>query len=181
MVEDNNMRKFIYIVCLFFLIVGCKKSNKEKEMFESIDFSYYNGWDEYSSIKINKKGATYLCIENYKKGKSYYENTIAKEKVDTLCNLIKQTNFTHLDSTYKANCIDCGYYLLIIKYNDIETKTFVEDINNKEISIKNINAVAKYIVSIITESKEKMVDVYQFESKTKDFQPIPPPPIKVEK
>jgi hypothetical protein len=181
------MKIRIIIVCL--VLSGCSKNTSENKFnvsFETIDFSYQDGWTYPYSIWINNKGNAFVY---YNEVKIDWENTcyirnnqfsytdLSSAVLDSLSVLVKNIHFPELDTLYEENCQDCGIYSLRIKNNREVSKIFVLGFYGEE-KLENVNKLADYLYflskSIIKDKKTIIL-----ESKSDGFYLIPPPPIKV--
>jgi hypothetical protein len=144
--------------------------------FNSIDYSYDNGWTGVYSIKIDNTGKTYILGEDINKGKLFVRTEITSKSMDSLFTLVNKINSANLDTLYKKNCEDCGYYYLIIKKQSEVVKLFVQGRRNNDNDLMEVNKLSDYLESLISETYDNVKSV-KFESRTSAFNPVPPPPL----
>jgi len=166
--------KYTYIFLIAFLFSSCLRKDNQI-LFNKIDYTFYDGWTEYHSIKIDNLGKALILSEHCKKGKLFIEKEISKEELDSLFKLINKINFFNIDTAYYQNCMDCGYYNLIIE-NDKIYRILVENISNDNPDLIQINKFSSYLRDIITSSINK-ADSIVFNSKIEDFSNYSPPPL----
>jgi len=160
--------KNIYFTILLFGLFGCSEK-KMNLSFTQIDYSWNNGWNNVYSVKIDSIGQTYIQWEEIRNGKWFIRTVIDSSVIDSLCILVNNIDNKNLDSLYKRNCIDCGYYYLIInKREKIPLKIFVGDTNNNNKDLIDVNRLSEYLNSLVR-TINMQIKTVQFESKTKDF------------
>ena len=169
------MKKIYFIIFLFGLL-GCsgKKTNLP---FTLIDYSFNNGWNSVYSVRIDNIGQTYIQGEDISNGKWFIRTEIGSSIIDSLCVLVNSIDYTSLDTLYKRNCVDCGYYYLIIdKREKTPIKVFVEDTKNNDKDLIGVIRLSEYLNSLVRTIRMQIKKVH-FESKIKDFYLISLPQI----
>jgi len=160
--------KNMYFIILLFGLLACSKKKTDLP-FILIDYSYNNGWNSVYSIKIDSMGQIYIQGEDIHNGKWFIRTEIDSSVIDSLCTLVNNIDCTSLDTLYKKNCVDCGYYYLIInKRGKIPIKVFVEDTKNNNIDLIGISKLSEYLNSLVRTIRLQIKTI-KFESKTKDF------------
>ncbi len=163
--------KHTYFIILLLGVMSCS-GGKTNLSFNSIDYSCYDGWTNIRSVKIDSIGQINIQGESFKKGKWFIQTEITSSILDSISKLINGIDYTNINKLYQENCMDCGYYLLIIMP---PIKVFVEDSDNDNEDLMQVNKVSKYLNILIEDICSEMESV-QFESKTRDFHFVAPPP-----
>lgn len=158
---------------LLSVMVGCSK--KSDLPFSVIDYSCNNGWTSVYSVKVDSVGQTYIQGEDIKNGKWFIRTEISTATLDSLCTIVNKIDYTKLDTLYEKNCVDCGYYYLIInRTKESATKVLVKDNSNNDKDIAEINELSHFLDSLVRTIRSNIESV-QFESKTKGFYLVSPP------
>ena len=171
--------KKTYFILLLLELIGCSEKKTDLS-FNFIDYSYYNGWSTVYSLKIDNLGQAYMQMDDINDSRWFAKIEITPSVLDSLSILVNMIDYVNLDTLYKRNCTDCGYYYLIInKQESIPIKIFVEDTNNNDKKLIKVNELSEYINSFGRAIGLQLKSI-QFESKTRDFYLIPtsqlPPP-----
>jgi len=171
--------KYVYFifVILFLGLMSCSEK-KIDQPFSIIDYSHYHGWTSVYSIKVDSLGQIYIQGEDINGNKWFIRTEISSTALDSLSTLVNKIDYVKLDTLYKKNCEDCGYYYLIINRRKMPPiKVFVEDTINNDENLIYINELSQYLDTIIETIRQKMKSI-QFESKTKGFYLLSPPPAR---
>jgi len=198
--NENNvvMNKLIYISLLCIVLISC--SNTQHDVidydFDYIDCSYFNGWDGFNSIKIYNDGKVFVSEETSRPrfDDSYrsifkdfdtedlftiitttVQTNLPPHDLDTLANLIKMIHSENLDTLYKTDWVDCGYYYLIIHKSSEIIKVSVLDLDNDHKDLVEVRKLIEFLI-FFTKREIKECKNIKFESKTRGFSPIPPMP-----
>jgi hypothetical protein len=174
-IKKNRMR-ITYITIIALLIFMSCKSHKDKA-FDYIDFSYYNGWTDYYSIKILPTGESYVFNDRFKKGQTFLKYQFDKNSLDSIEKLTKLIHLLKVDTAYERNCQDCGMYNMIIKYKDKKFRLYVYGISESNDSIKIVTDLLHYALGFTSKYRDSVSTDFKFESRTRQFYPPPPPPI----
>jgi hypothetical protein len=167
------MRKVLYWFLILVLASCTQKKSKEPCSFKMIDMSYDNGWTATTSVKVSNNGNLYKFIEGLHNVKRYYRFEIDQKEIDSISTLVKIIFNTKLDTVYNRRCWDCGAYNLIIKANDKKFKCYVEDLNNPKKETKCMRNLVSYIMKITYVEHDTEDSIFNFESRTIRFQPLP--------
>ena len=159
-------------IVLIFCLSGCI-NNKKESYFTTIDYSYSDGWAKNYSLKINNIGDMVVMEEDHHNNKRYGFFRLSIPSFDSIHSLVCKIDFTQMDTLYSANCVDCGYYYLIIKNQEQVNKIFVENIDNNDQRIKSVSLLSNFLNTMLRDSVLFINDSF-FESKTNSFQRIPP-------
>jgi len=138
----------ILVIILFFGCCGQKSNKNDKSTtFDLIDMTTEDETGVYS-LKISESGKTYICINENRKESVYYTFNIGDKEIDSINYLVRQIKQTKIDTLYKANCVDCGPYRIIIKSKDVIVKTKVEFCDDPAASLKYMNKLVSYLSDI---------------------------------
>lgn len=148
-------------------------TNKDHS-FEYIDFSYYNGWTDYYSVKILPTGEFYVFNSSFKKGQTFLKYYFDKSSLDSIVKLTKLIHGLKIDTAYKRNCQDCEMYNMIIKYRDKKFKLYVYGIYNSNDRTKIVTELVYYALGFTSNYRDSVSANFKFESRTKQFYPPPP-------
>jgi len=150
------MMKNTYFIILLLGLLGCSEKRADFP-FITIDYSYNNGWNSVYSVKIDNMGQTYIQGEDISNGKWFIRTEIDSSVIDSLHILVNYINCTNLDTLYKRNCVDCGYYYLIINEREkFPIKVFVEDTKNNNKDLIGVSKLSEYLNSLVRSIRLQM-------------------------
>jgi hypothetical protein len=143
-----------------------------------------------NSIKINNDGKVFVLDERQRidlsdekstKEEVFIQTILSSMDIDSLSTLVMRINYVDLDTLYETNCVDCEIQNLVIYKQSEFIKLFMEGTPNEDKRLIDINNLTNYLKSL----KQQVImesGLVKFESKTSDFNLVPPPPklIKME-
>ena len=174
------MRSIIFILVIFSMI-SCRTKTQELPNFELIDLSFSDGWTDYYCLKVFNDGKTYVFNDRHRKGETYFRVNLGSKEIDSISSLVKVILSSKLDTIYERSCVDCAFYNLIIKTKDKKFKSYVYGIDDSNKSVSCMNNLTHFLYKIAEQSRNSIDSVFVFESRTKQFFKIPPPPIYLKK
>ena len=149
---------------------GCYRKTVKPD-FDYIEFSIWNEMGG-STVRLDSNRLLTRCkykiIQNIESC-DCYRDTADKGIIDSVNRFIKRIRTQKIDSVYNSNCQDCQNYLLKIKGDDFEVKTYVQKILND----KSIDSLVYYLRNIPTNKYNRLDSCYTFET-TKFL--LPPKP-----
>lgn len=170
----KNYYFIIYLVLIIIFLASCEEKNESNKDKCLVEASIYDGWSDYSSIKINKNGKSYIQIQDQQNNNTFYTISIKKAEMDSVIFLLNKIKLLKVDFIHKAICSDCGFYDLILE----EQKLFhVDNISNSNEEIKDLNQLVKLLIDIINTSKKELTIQFNFKSRLK-MNHVSPPIVK---
>ena len=160
---------FLFVFC------SCVKQKNNDIVFQSIDATYDDGWVHTYSIKIQEDSMIYVQHDRFREGSTFYVFALKEEDIENISGLVIDILENQKDTVYKCDCVDCGYYDLIINTKTKQYKYFVDGIENKDTPYSNC------LIAYLREQYfgiKKRDSIFNFESKRIERVPLPPPPLK---
>lgn len=157
----------IFVLILFF----CNSCAKEKTvLFDIIDATVSDDWYCTNSIRIENSGFVHILTDCIIEEQKFYTTTLNKNLLDSISDVVNNLFIEKPDTFYNNHCNDCGNFRLIIKLTDKRIETAGIGLGNEKAEL-----FIKYLIKIIRTTVNTHENQLQFESKTMEFYPIPPP------
>ena len=157
---------------MLFVFYGCTYATKESNVsFKTIDISVFNGWTFTCSYKVFDNGQIHIEVEEHRRPNIYYNLLLPAEELDSISRIVDKIISLPMDTVYYGNCVDCGYYNLIIKTEDAVFRSFVEGIHNKD--AEAMHELVDFLYGLIDDYESNhnysIYEKFQFESKNEIF------------
>ena len=166
----------VLISILLLSFVCCNNKTVKEKSFDLIDLSIDDGWMNYYCLKVYNDGQTFIFNSYHGRGEVYYKINLVESEIDSVNKMTNSILSQQFDSLYQRRCADCGSYNLIIKSKNKNFQSHVEGIVERENELKTMNNLVIYLNKIAETAKDKLDSSFHFESRTKEFYPVPPPP-----
>jgi hypothetical protein len=166
----------LLISLLLATTICCTNENSKDKSFDLIDLSVYDGWMNYFCIKVYNDGQTYILNSNHRKGDIFLKVKIGAAELDSIDKISRLIKNQRIDTLYFGNCADCYTYNLLIKSKQGDFHSHVQSVvERKEIIL--MDQLVYFLHKIGRTAFEKLDSAFYFESRTREFYPIPPPPL----
>jgi hypothetical protein len=162
-------------------MIGCSNTTHEIFDFDYIDCSYWDGWEGFNSIKIYNDGTVFVSEETgfnlidfnelFTINTTTLQSILPLQDLDSLANLIKNIHTANLDSLYERDCVDCGYYYLMIYKSSEIIKVNVFDLSNDHKDLVEVRKLIQFLMFLTNREMKKCKNI-RFDSKTQDFNSI---------
>jgi hypothetical protein len=173
--------KKLTLTLILILLISCSKKEKD---FDSFEYSFAGTFTTVFSLKITDSDTIFLREEwnsgrneGYKllKPKTNYFAILTEQQKSEFIILLKNVDFTKINSEYFQDYLDGSAYNIIIRKDGFEKKVFV---HSHKIP-KELDTLSSWIN--ITKQNLKLTKTNKqlhFESTFGMLPPPPPPPVK---
>jgi hypothetical protein len=168
---------YIPVIISILSLSGCKMNSATVPTFDLIDVSVSNGWGDYYCIKVNDSGFVHIYNDIHERVKTYFTLTLDKIELDSVCKLSEVVLNSKPDTLYYGRCVDCGSFNLIIKSKGKVIRCHVNGINSHSKEYSQANSLVMYLNKLAEKSKRDLESEFIYESRTKFFYSLPPPPL----
>jgi len=159
-----------------FISLICSSCIRNKNVsFDVIDATIFDGWYCINSIRIEKNGYVHILTSCITKGQKFYTTTLNNDVLDTISDMANNLFTERIDTFYNNDCCDCGAFRLIVKSADKRIETAGIGLGKE--TNETAKEFIKYLKKIISKTENTYENQLQFESKTREFYPVPPPPV----
>ncbi len=153
------------IIGVFLIVLGlvsCKEPEVKKVVFDSIEFTYSNGWTRITSLNLDSDKVLTIFVDDLKSGVHYYReivNDSLANKVDSIAEIVLKEKH---DSIINQPVLDGASYYFIATVNATQFATRVY--SNGE-DVRPMDDLVHLLLSVAENSRSEVKGpVFEFKS-----------------
>ena len=173
------MKILSFILFTLIAIIACENPKKKEVLFNELDFSYDNTFETCFSIKFTS-GDTVFVREHWTSeydtklnSNTNYISIIKHTDRIKLDSLIRNIDFSKVDTLYNEDYADGIQYKYYVKNQHIEKTVFVHSYHNVPVEL---DSLAYWIYDLKSNLKLKEINKVLSFGSVGNFLPPPPPP-----